>query len=66
MYTLLHAATALQTNPKETSTHLALSALSALPTDVSPAEESLRATAQNITGQDVELPDEFDNAVGEM
>jgi len=63
---LLHIATALQTYPKETSTHLVLSALSALPTDVSPAEESLRATAQNIVGQDVELPDEFDNAVGEM
>jgi len=59
-------ATALQTYPKEASTHLALSALSALPTDLSPAEESLRATAQNIVGQDVELPDEFDNAVGEI
>jgi NEDD8-activating enzyme E1 regulatory subunit len=66
MYISLYAATALQTYPKEASTHLALSALSALPTDLSPAEDSLRATAQNIVGQDVELPDEFDNAVGEM
>ena len=58
--------TALQTYPKETSTHLALSALSALPTGVFLTEESLRAMVQNIIGQDVELPDDFDNAVGEM
>jgi NEDD8-activating enzyme E1 regulatory subunit len=45
---------------------LALSALSALPTNVSPTEESLRAVVQNIVGQDVELPDEFENAIGEM
>lgn len=58
--------TALQTYPKETSTHLALSALSLLPTDISPTNESLRAAVQNIIGQDAELPEEFDNAIGEM
>lgn len=65
-YFLYYAATSLQTYPKETSTHLVLSALSTLPTDIAPTEESLRAAVQNIIGQDVELPDEFDNAVGEM
>jgi hypothetical protein len=66
IYDLLHAAMALQTYPKETATHLALSALSSLPTNVPPTEESLRAAVQNIIGQDVELPDELHNAVGEM
>lgn len=59
-------AAALQTSPREVSTHLAFSALSALPIDVSPTEESLRAAVQSIIGQDVELPEEFDNAIGEM
>ncbi|KAF7977557.1 hypothetical protein HWV62_3352 [Athelia sp. TMB] len=57
---------ALQTSPREVSTHLAFSALSALPIDVSPTEESLRAAVQSIIGQDVELPEEFDNAIGEI
>lgn len=58
--------TAPQTYTKETATHLALSALSSLPRDIEPTEESLRAGVQNIIGQDVELPEELDNAVGEM
>lgn len=56
----------LQIYPKETSTHLALSALSSLPKDVEPTEETIRAAAVNIIGQDTELPEEFDNAVGEL
>ena len=59
-------ATALQTSPKETSTHLALSALSSLPVTTPITEESLRSAVQNIVGQDVDLPEEFDNAIGEM
>ncbi|KZP09171.1 hypothetical protein FIBSPDRAFT_839605 [Athelia psychrophila] len=58
--------TALQTSPRETSTHLAFSALSALPSDASPTEESLRAAVHGIVGQDIELPEEFDNAIGEI
>jgi amyloid beta precursor protein binding protein 1 len=59
-------ATALQTSPKETSTHLALSALSSLPVTTPITEESLRSAVQNIVGQDVDLPEEFDNAIGEI
>lgn len=59
-------ATALQTYPKETATHLALSALSSFPADVTPTVESLRAAVQSMVGQDVDLPEELDNAVGEM
>jgi len=58
--------TALQTYPKETATHLALSALSSLRAEASPTDESLRAAVQSIVGQDVDLPEELDNAVGEL
>jgi len=57
---------ALQASPREVATHLAFSALSALPHDTSPTEESLRAAVQSIVGQDIELPDEFDSAIGEI
>ena len=51
---------------KATSTHLALSALSSLPKNIEPTQENIRAAAVNIIGQDTELPEEFDNAVGEL
>lgn len=53
---------ALQTYPKESATHLAPT-FSSLPAGI---EESWGAGVQNIVGQDVELPKESDNAVGEM
>jgi len=59
-------ATALQTFPKETATHLALSSLSSLPASTSVTVESLRSAVQNIVGQDMNLPEEFDNAAGEI
>jgi len=58
--------TALQASPRETSTHLAFSALYALPSDTTPTEESLRTAVHGIVGQDIELPEEFDNAIGEI
>lgn len=55
--------------PKETCIHLALSALSLLQasdTSVSPSAESIRAKIQSIVGQSTELPDEADDAIGEI
>jgi amyloid beta precursor protein binding protein 1 len=55
--------------PKETSIHLALSALSLLQasdTSVSPSAESIRAKMQFIVGSSTELPDEADDAIDEM
>lgn len=55
--------------PKETCIHLALSALSLLQgsdTSVSPSAESIRAKIQSIVGQSIQLPDEADDAIGEM
>jgi amyloid beta precursor protein binding protein 1 len=62
-------AESLSTTPKETCIHLALSALSLLQasdTSVSPSAESIRAKIQSIVGQSTELPDEADDAIGEM
>ncbi|KAG2033554.1 hypothetical protein BDR03DRAFT_925430 [Suillus americanus] len=59
----------LSTMPKETCIHLALSALSLLQagdTSVSPSTESIRAKIQSIVGQSTELPDEVDDAIGEI
>jgi amyloid beta precursor protein binding protein 1 len=61
---------ALGTYPKETSVHLALSALSAFwakhPGD-RPSVEALTAEAQELLGDiSQEFPDEWDDAVGEM
>ncbi|KAG1898773.1 uncharacterized protein F5891DRAFT_1190564 [Suillus fuscotomentosus] len=59
----------LSTMPKETCIHLALSALSLLQasdTSVSPSAESIRAKIQSIVGQSTELPDEADDAIGEI
>jgi amyloid beta precursor protein binding protein 1 len=62
-------AESLSTMPKETCIHLALSALSLLQasdTSVSPSAESIRAKIQSIVGQSTELPDEADDAIGEI
>ncbi|KAJ8592559.1 hypothetical protein M405DRAFT_763381 [Rhizopogon salebrosus TDB-379] len=59
----------LSTMPKETSIHLALSALSLLQasdTSVSPSAESIRAKMQSIVGSSTELPDEADDAIDEI
>ncbi|KAG2074368.1 hypothetical protein BDR04DRAFT_1048591 [Suillus decipiens] len=59
----------LSTMPKETCIHLALSALSLLQandTSVSPSAESIRAKIQSIVGQSNKLPDEADDAIGEI
>ncbi|KAG2142940.1 hypothetical protein DEU56DRAFT_884437 [Suillus clintonianus] len=59
----------LSTKPKETCIHLALSALSLLQasdTSVSPSAESIRAKMQSIVGQSTQLPDEADDAIGEI
>lgn len=39
---------------------------SSLPASTSVTVESLRSAVQNIVGQDMNLPEEFDNAAGEM
>ncbi|OAX41832.1 hypothetical protein K503DRAFT_734837 [Rhizopogon vinicolor AM-OR11-026] len=62
-------AESLSTMPKETCIHLALSALSLLQasdTSVSPSAESIRAKMQSIVGQSIKLPDEADDAIGEI
>ncbi|KAH0828583.1 hypothetical protein J3R83DRAFT_2855 [Lanmaoa asiatica] len=62
-------ADALVSYPKETSTHLALSALSALKGNDSgspPTIELLRQQVQSIVGDSVELPEAFDEAIGEV
>ena len=60
---------ALAENPKAASIHLALSALSAVkeqgPTSVI-TTESLRKQIQNLVGDEVDLPECFDDAIGEM
>ncbi|KAI9570968.1 hypothetical protein HD554DRAFT_2037150 [Boletus coccyginus] len=60
---------ALVTSPKETSTHLALSALSALEGNGAgspPTVELLRREVQSIVSYGVELPEELDHAIGEL
>jgi hypothetical protein len=58
--------TSLQTSPKETATHLSLSALSALSAkDTAPTEEMILAEIKRTVG-DVELPEEVGVAAGEM
>lgn len=63
-------ATALSTSPKEAATHLALSALAQLQraqtASASVSDEALRAGVQALVGAGVELPEEVDDAVGEM
>ncbi|KII85547.1 hypothetical protein PLICRDRAFT_145326 [Plicaturopsis crispa FD-325 SS-3] len=69
-------ANALQSYPRETATHLALSALSSLlppgSSDVSAqaratiTADALKAEVQKLVGQGVELPDAVDDAVGEI
>ena len=68
---MLDIASALQIFPRETATHLALSALGALlargtePADVT--AEALTTEVQAVVGQGIELPsDELDAAAGEM
>lgn len=64
------AADALASCPRETCTHLALSALFALqgkaeaPLDLTVAR--LRQEVQRIVGDGVTLPDALDDAIGEM
>ncbi|KAF8548622.1 hypothetical protein OG21DRAFT_1516114 [Imleria badia] len=62
-------ADALVSYPKETATHLALSALFALEGNrpgSSPTVERLRQQVQSIIGDGVELPKELDHAIGEL
>ncbi|KAG9311294.1 hypothetical protein JVU11DRAFT_8382 [Chiua virens] len=59
------AADSLVANPKETATHLALSALCALRADASPTVERLREHVQTMVGE-VELPEAVDCALGEI
>ncbi|EGN97124.1 hypothetical protein SERLA73DRAFT_92105 [Serpula lacrymans var. lacrymans S7.3] len=59
----------LSVSPKETSTHLALSALFTLLSrqpDIPPTEEALRTEIQSVIGQGVELPEQLDDALGEI
>lgn len=62
-------ADALVSYPKETSTHLALSALFALEGNrpgSPPTVERLRQRVQTIVGDGVELPEELNDAIGEL
>ena len=62
-------ADALVSYPKETSTHLALSALFALQgtgAGSQPTVELLRGQVQSIVGDGVELPEVLDDAIGEL
>ncbi|KDQ55457.1 hypothetical protein JAAARDRAFT_71311 [Jaapia argillacea MUCL 33604] len=62
-------ANALATSPRETSTHLAMSALTAFtsknPTST-PTAEDLRSIVEDTVGPDAELPSHIDDAVGEI
>lgn len=60
---------ALDSSPKEASTHLALSALFTLEETRSgspPTIERLRQQVQSIVGNDVALPEVLDDAIGEL
>ena len=62
-------ADALVSYPRETATHLALSALFALEGNrpgSSPTVEGLRQEVQRIVGEGVELPEALDHAIGEL
>ncbi|KIJ15740.1 hypothetical protein PAXINDRAFT_114100 [Paxillus involutus ATCC 200175] len=62
-------AVALASNPKETCTHLALSALFSLNEanpGVPPTAEGLRQRIQGTVGEGVELPEGVDDAIGEI
>jgi NEDD8-activating enzyme E1 regulatory subunit len=65
------AANALASQPRETATHLALSALFALREDEDgtgspPSGERLRQQIQRTVGDDVQLPEALDDAIGEL
>jgi NEDD8-activating enzyme E1 regulatory subunit len=65
----ISVADAISTFPKETCTHLALSALSALSTKqphVPPTIKALTGEAQTLLGVGVQLPEDWIYAVGEM
>ena len=65
MVTCAFAADALASSPKETATHLALSALFALE-EPQPSVERLLQEVRYIVGDGVELPMALDDAIGEM
>ncbi|KAI0710486.1 hypothetical protein C8Q76DRAFT_737619 [Earliella scabrosa] len=57
----------LSMQPRETGTHLALSALSTLlAQDTEVTVEALTAEVQSIIGEGIEFPDELDAAIGEV
>ncbi|KDR70143.1 hypothetical protein GALMADRAFT_254985 [Galerina marginata CBS 339.88] len=64
--------TATETAPKQLATHLALTALSALATKhqpnapLTPTVEALTAEAQALLPPDTDLPEDFENSVGEV
>ncbi|KAJ7065009.1 hypothetical protein C8F01DRAFT_1054604 [Mycena amicta] len=58
-------ASAVSSSPKAGATHLALSALSRVGS-TAPTEEELTAAAQALLPPGTELPEEFENAVGEI
>ncbi|KAI0746401.1 hypothetical protein C8Q80DRAFT_1174962 [Daedaleopsis nitida] len=60
-------ATSLSVQPRETATHLALSALSSLHSrEAEVTVEALTAEVQSIVGEGVDLPEEVDATVGEV
>ncbi|KAF8123015.1 hypothetical protein EV363DRAFT_1229758 [Boletus edulis] len=62
-------ADALASFPKETATHLALSALFALQGNhpgSSPTVEQLRGQVQSVVGDGIDLPEALDDAIGEL
>ncbi|KAI0713985.1 hypothetical protein C8Q76DRAFT_733003 [Earliella scabrosa] len=57
----------LSMQPRETATHLAISALSTLlAEDTEVTVEALTAEVQSIIGEGIEFPDELDAAIGEV
>ncbi|KAI1787211.1 hypothetical protein LXA43DRAFT_975390 [Ganoderma leucocontextum] len=57
----------LNSQPRETATHLALSALSTLlARDAEVTVDALNAEVQGVIGEGVELPEELETAVGEI
>ncbi|KZT64805.1 hypothetical protein DAEQUDRAFT_717458 [Daedalea quercina L-15889] len=63
-------ASSLSSSPRETATHLALSALSTIlnktPDGSTVTVEALRTEVQKLVGEGVELPEEIGSAIGEL